>query len=494
MFYNTYLKIWWIFVTCMILISMLTAVVHGSDNEVVLKLLLKKGVITQEEYEELMLDVKDDKTMEEKIAEIEKKTENLSKEHKALKQSHEKAANNTEKEFTEVKGKLENTVDNLQINGGITLIGQGTWGNDNNYPEYEDVIDGTYSVDLEVSAPVGKGEAFILMEAGDGAGLSDEIPAFHGTNDDVIDNENKVEVTEAWYEHKWLDDKLIYTVGKVDLTNYFDTNEVANDETLQFIATPFVNNIAIEFPDNVMGMRAQYIVNDLVDFGVGYQSGDGDWEDIIEDPFLIAELALRPQFGDAELQGNYRFFWWTNRTEHTNWRRLQRSILHERLGAEDLEGFPPEAPAEDKLINDGLGISFDQQVTDELTLFTRFGYQDEDANPFQSALSLGFNLNGGLWGRENDVFGLAYGAAILANDYENTLKTYGYKIGIPERHPGKIDYKLEDDDEEFYEAYYSLSVNDSMFLTPDVQHITNTFGLDENDSAWILGLRMQSLF
>ncbi|HLC16326.1 MAG TPA: hypothetical protein VJL89_08885, partial [Thermodesulfovibrionia bacterium] len=90
MFYNTYLKIWWIFVTCMILISMLTAVVHGSDNEVVLKLLLKKGVITQEEYEELMLDVKDDKTMEEKIAEIEKKTENLAKEHKALKQSHEK--------------------------------------------------------------------------------------------------------------------------------------------------------------------------------------------------------------------------------------------------------------------------------------------------------------------------------------------------------------------------------------------------------------------
>jgi carbohydrate-selective porin OprB len=485
---------WYIFVTCIVLILMLVATVPGSYNEIVLKLLLKKGVITQEEYEELMLDVKDDKTMEEKIAEIEKKTENLAKEHKALKKSQGKVSNNMEKEFTAVKDKLENTVDNLQINGGITLIGQGTWGNDNNFPEYEEVIDGTYSVDLEVSAPVGEGEAFLLMEAGDGAGLSDEIPAFHATNDDVIDNENKVEVTEAWYEHKWLDDKLIYTVGKLDLTNYFDINEVANDETLQFIASPFVNSIAIEFPDNVWGMRAQYIFNDLVDLGVGYQSGDGDWEDIIEDPFLIAELALRPQLGEAELQGNYRFFWWTNRTEHTNWKRLSRSLLSGRVGEDDLPDFPPEAPAEDKLINYGLGFSFDQQVTDDLTLFTRYGYQDQDANAFESAASLGFNLNGRLWGRENDVFGLAYGIAILANDYEDVLKIYGRQIGISERHPNKVDYILDDENEEFYEAYYSISVNDSLFISPDIQHITNTFGLDENDSAWIFGLRMQLLF
>ena len=493
MHYSAHLKVWWIFIILMVILSVSVSSGYASDNEVLLKLLLKKGIITYEEYDELMAEVKD-KNLEEKIANLDKKIDNLSYKHKILKEDHVRTFEEMEKELTGVKGKLENTVDNLQINGGITLIGQGSWGNDNNYPEYDDAIDGNYSVDLELSAPVGNGEAFILMEAGDGAGLTDEIPAFNGVNDDVIETRNKVEVTEAWYEHKWFQDKLIYTIGKLDMTNYFDANEVANDETMQFIATPFVNNIAIEFPDNTGGMRAQYIFSDLVDFGVGYQFGDGDWEDIIEDPFLIAELALRPQFGESDLQGNYRLFWWTNRTEHTNWKRLGRSILTGRVGEEDLPDFPPYAPAEDKLINYGLGISFDQQVTDNLTLFARYGYQDQDANPFESAASLGFSLRGRLWGRENDVFGFAYSVAILSNDYEDVLKIYGREIGIPEKNPNKIDYILDVENEEFFEAYYSFSLNDSLFVSPDIQHITNTFGLDENDSAWILGLRMQILF
>jgi hypothetical protein len=49
---------------------------------------------------------------------------------------------------------------------------------------------------------------------------------------------------------------VIFTPGKGDLTNYFDTNAVANDETSQFLSSGLVNSVAVTFPeDNGAGGR-----------------------------------------------------------------------------------------------------------------------------------------------------------------------------------------------------------------------------------------------
>jgi carbohydrate-selective porin OprB len=173
-------------------------------------------------------------------------------------------------------------IDGVSIAAGITAVGQGTTGNEDN-PAGEDVIDGSISADLEISALLFEyGEAFMLIEAGAGEGLQDdEIVSFWGVNDDAGDSNSRLEVTEAWYEHRFLDTRLIFTVGKVNLTNYFDGNEVANDETTQFLATGFVNTIAIEFPDNSPGARLTLSPNELLDFSIAWQDGDGDFEDIL---------------------------------------------------------------------------------------------------------------------------------------------------------------------------------------------------------------------
>ena len=71
------------------------------------------------------------------------------------------------------------------------------------------------------------GTAFILIEAGDGDGLQDdEVCSFHGVNDDSNNTDTYLDVTEAWYEHTFLDERLVLTVGKIDVTNYFDGNAV----------------------------------------------------------------------------------------------------------------------------------------------------------------------------------------------------------------------------------------------------------------------------
>ena len=98
---------------------------------------------------------------------------------------------------------------------------------------------------------------------------------------------------------------LTFTMGKLDPVAYYDANEVANDETAQFLADIFVNSIAVEWPDYTPGLRVAINPNDFIEFNLGILSGDDDWEDLFDDIFGIGEINLKPKFG--ELKGNYRF-------------------------------------------------------------------------------------------------------------------------------------------------------------------------------------------
>jgi hypothetical protein len=403
-----------------------------SETEVVMKMLLKKGIITQEEYDEVMSEIHE----------------------YALKQ--ENRERHVDKHITHMEELAPRFLKGLSIAAGITAVGQGTMGNDENDPPGEDVIDGSISADLEVSAPLGQnGEAFLLIEAGAGEGLQgDEILSFWGVNDDAGDSNSRLEVTEAWYEHRFLDSRLTFTVGKVDLTNYFDGNEVANDETSQFLTTGFVNTIAIEFPDNSPGARLTLSPNELLDFSIAWQDGDGDFEDIFEGPFVIGEADFKPRI--KGLQGNYRVYGWLNAQDHQEIKN----------------------PLNDNEDGSGAGVSIDQQVTDWLTLFGRFGYQDEEVYEFDIAWSAGLALSGNIWGRDDDVLGIAYGQALLSDDYEDTLRADG----------------VSPDDEGHFEAYYNLAINEHISISPDIQVVINALGDSDYDTVVIGGLRSQITF
>ena len=403
----------------------LASVLHASETEALMKMLLKKGIITQEEYNEVTGELDSEKHWKEHV----------------------------DKHITHAEDEGPALVDGLSLAAGITMIGQGTSGNDRNDPPGEDVIDGNISADLEISASIGEeGEAFIALEAGDGDGLEgDEIVSFWGVNADAgVDS--TVELTEAWYEHRFFNELLTFTAGKLDLTNYVDGNEAANDETTQFLAPGFVNSIAIDIPDNSAAMRLTVSPVEILDITVAIQS-DG-WEDLDEKNFYIAEADIKPKFG--ELQGNYRMYVWTNRGDH----------------AEIAD------PAKDDEHGSGYGISLDQQIMDSLTVFARAGYQDDDLYKFDIAWSAGLALKGSLWGRDDDVFGIAYGRALLSDDFEDALKAEG----------------ITPEDEGHFEAYYSLAINEHVAISPDIQIVTNAGGDDDFDTVTIGAVRGQITF
>lgn len=419
----------------------LTAVSQASDVEVLMKMLLKKGMITQADYNEVMNELKGPEIIEQRVKEVELKTHDI--------------AEHVDKHIIHAEEVKPTTIGNLTVGGGVTMVSQGTSGNDRNDPPADDVLKGNISADLEIAAKMGEhGEAFLSMEAGNGDGLEgNEIVSYWGVNADAT-GDATLDVIEAWYEHMFMNDMVTFTIGKLDPTNYFDGNEVANDETTQFLADGFVNDITIEFPENGPGIRLTVSPVEIIDVSLGAQS-DG-WDDLDEKNFIIAEADLKPSFGD--LQGNYRVFIWQDMGDHTD--------------ANDLTNTKEKGA--------GFGINIDQQVVDFLTVFARIGFRRDDIVEYEydSAWSLGAAVKGGLWGRDDDIVGIAYGQAVLAGHYKDSLND----AGIPSGNEGR------------FETYYSLVLNEHVAISPDIQTVTNARGIDDFKTVWIGGVRGQFTF
>jgi len=346
------------------------------------------------------------------------------------------------------------------------MIVQGTDNTNATEEKKKGKADASFSEDITISKEFEglNSQAFIHLEAGQGAGLTNDLSLYSNVNSDANDDEHVV-VSEIWYEQGLFNDKALVTFGKLDPTVYFDTNEVANDETTQFLGDIFRSNPAIEFPDNTVAIRAAVMPFDWLELNYGVFDGDSDWDDIGDNLFNIGQVTFKTEF--FGLPGNYRLLGWSNNSRHTKW----------------LD------PAEEKEDSCGFGLSFDQKVHDTVTLFARYGWQDPKVyNPdimaagdlnysLEHSWSAGLQVEGKPWRRDNDVIGLAVGQAIPSDDYK--------KSSDPEWNAKS---------EGHFEAYYRIHINDHLSISPDFQYIWDPFGkdiADDTDDIFVYGLRTQ---
>ena len=123
-------------------------------------------------------------------------------------------------------------------------------------------------------------------------------------------------------------------------------------------------------------------------------------------------------------------------------------------------------------------MSFDQELTDLVTLFARYGRQRGRVSQVKHGWSAGIQCSGKFYGREIDTFGLAYGVAIIGEDWRAVDRSDGIKSG----------------DEHHVELYYNLKVNDHLDISPDIQWVKNPNGDRDNDMVWAFGIRAQLSF
>ena len=353
--------------------------------------------------------------------------------------------------------RLMQQLGNLEWGVGATGVLQGTMNNDDNNPDDNETQDATWSIDLEIGAPIGaRGKAFVLIEAGQGEGLTNNPgvgDSFFGVNDDASDSEAKLEVPEVWCEHTFWAERAVFTVGKIDLSNYFDTNAIANDETTQFLSSGLVNSVAMTFPeDNGAGVRLTAAATPWLSLSVGWAEHDADYEDVFEDSFWIGEADATLSIG--ELTGAYRFYLWFNFAD-----------------------FPSFDNPGDTDHNWGAGFSLDQQLSQTISVFLRLAFQRDEVSEVALAWSGGAQLMGARWRRPEDVVAFAIGQAVLSDEFEDSAAA-----------PARTG------NEWFVEAYYRYVWNEHMAFSAHLQVVDNPGGDKDSDTVAVIGARAQLTF
>lgn len=422
------------------------------------------------------------------IQELQRRIENLEKivtqqqqyiiQQQKKEENYEKKIAEYEARLSEVKSipaelpEKKEILKDLEFQGGATMVMQGT-GNINYLEDLATAkksrTDVSYSLDLEISKDFSESASklFLHLETTEGMGLEDNLILYSNVNEDADEN-SEVHLAELWYEKGFLSGRVTTTVGKLDPTAYFDTNEIANDEKSQFLARIFCNSPVVEFPDNGLGVRVSYKLSEMTNLDLGLFEGDSDWERVGDNLFKIAQLHFKTSI--KERLGNYRFYGWHTNTYHTKW--LDRDKKKED--------------------NYGFGFSSDQEVSKFFTLFLRCGWQnpkvynpevttvDDRIYSLEHAYSFGIQVKGELWGREKDIFALAFGQVIPSKYY----KKYDDGSGL----------KLRAKAEGHLEAYYKITLNEHLSLSPDLQYIWNPFGKDVQENTkdiFIGGMRAQ---
>ncbi len=341
------------------------------------------------------------------------------------------------------------------LSGGLTFIAQGI---QNNRPQFGgDGGDGSLSIDLIFESEIR--ENGLLIVRGDfmrGEGLTRLPPLAAGVNADIetfIGGPDSFHLIEALYEQTWGKERYRFAFGQIDTTSYFDLNEFANSETFQFISPLFGNNPAINWGGDQNGYGPGFAFHihpiEAIEFNLGVFEGDGNYIDLFDQPFIIAEIEL--EYHGENLEGHYRFIFWSNETNRAE-------IINPTVSASHNRGF---------------AISFDHELTKALGLWTRFGMQDGKVSEFDRHASVGLQIKNP-FKRSDDFIGIALGKTWVSdeNKRENGL----------------------DKNEITAEIYYNFKVAQGIHLSPDIQHIINPGGNGLIDPITVYGIRTQLVF
>ena len=342
------------------------------------------------------------------------------------------------------------------------------------------------SYDLELSADLKKllgieeASVYMLTEGvwSKSAGIdAPSVGSVFGVNGDARARRS-IDITELWYEQAFLDDSLRIRLGKMDLTGgfehhgcpvSFDCSSYANDETTQFLNGALINNPTIPFPDYGLGVAVHYNPAGFWYLSAAAADAQADIRETgfrttfhKEDYFFyIVETGITPQLRSDKgpLQGAYRLGLWYDPQPKAN--------------TDGGKNYRDDT---------GVYLSFDQMLAKENTDiedsqglggFFRYGYASGKRNDISNFWSLGFQYQGLLDGRDDDVLGLGFAHGTFSNSADTTYT---------------------DDYESAVELYYNAQVTSWLNVSPNVQYIANPGGSQALSDAVVLGVRVQMRF
>jgi len=282
--------------------------------------------------------------------------------------------------------------------------------------------------------------------------------------------------------------RLLFVIGYYSVLDFFDRNSVVGDPRRQFFNMAFLSHGAYDFAADSRGYT----------FGGLFEFHYDDWAvraGRFAAPIEPNQLALNYHLGEyysdqAELEhahrvlgqpGVVRLLGYRNRENMGGFSdavtAFQVDPGHNAAACTSFNYGSQNATAPDfcwirkPRIKLGMGVSFEQQVTNDVGVFARAMVSDgrTEVYSFTSSdrsASLGAVVHGGPWHRPLDVVGTAYAASWISSAHAQYLALGGIDGFIG-------DGRLNRASERVWELFYSLHVLGSITLSADYQHIEN---------------------
>ena len=260
------------------------------------------------------------------------------------------------------------------------------------------------SADLFFTAGLAQYTVFFADIVGlSGAPPDAEIPSLtllNGYTARLI-RQNELNLREAWLRTELFGQRLALTAGRLDLTNYFDANAFANDESTQFISDALVNNQMLGLGSNGTGVATEFDPKNGFRFKFGFQQSNTDATNLSDSLFTLSEVGYT--FTPFALPEGTTRVWF--RTDNTP----------------------------DDVLGKGLGFSFDQKLTPVVGLFARYGIQGLEADDRDHFYSAGVSFQNGLNVSPLDTWGVGYAHMdLVSGDREHLAEGY-YNFHLTER-------------------------------------------------------------
>lgn len=212
---------------------------------------------------------------------------------------------------------------------------------------------------------------------------------------------NSLQTREAWVRTELGPNQLFgITVGQIDLTNYFDRNAVANDETTAFISDALVNNQVLGLTNNGLGVVGIIDPKGSYNFKFGVQESNPAATSLSSGIVSLAEGEyIAVPFGIGE--GHYRL-----------WGRMDNTSGDNRYG---------------------WGVSVDQKISPTTTLFGRYGYGFiNPAVQYMQFFSFGVGFQSPFSFNPLDKWGVGFAQSEIRHGAQEKLGEIFYNLHLTE--------------------------------------------------------------
>lgn len=330
-------------------------------------------------------------------------------------------------------------------------------------------------------------------------------------------NSNNVRPT-ATVEQAWYSQDLRFTgttkgnfqIGLNNFSNVFDANALANNETLQFLNTQFVNNIS--WRPNFIGPSTIFQVEQSMFHGKAFVRASSGMISLADRDYfggfgLNQEVQLGHKFFKKE--GNLRAGFW-----NFNFRAGSPKPFNTPLDTSPsglLSILPGGTPTHGGPV--GCYFNFDQRLWKDIGVFGRYGINDKQlAEIFlggllssRQAWSIGLELpmKSITRRRPDDAAGIAFGSISSYRRGAITPATPAFLAlnGVPATTIDQVNANLRTmlpgiaaTGEKTLEVYYRIQLNKNISVSPDFQYIWSPGAVRPQPGIFVAGTRLNITF